>query len=120
MVQRPVEMVRAGHDYRLVEQSGSCGGLQQGIGFPAPAGLPENGHIVRVPAEGVDVPLNPFQGLHKVCDASVDRVIVPFAVGGEVQIPQNIQPVVQCDHHDIPIAAQGVSFIGCLLKGGAV
>ena len=43
---------------------------------------------------------------HNICDTYIGRLLIFFAVSGEVQMSEQVQPVVDCDHHNIPAPAQ--------------
>ena len=109
----------AAHEDALVEKALGRRGVQQGIHLAAAAGLAEDGHVLRVAAEGSDVLMDPAQGFHQVGLARVPAVSIPFAVFAQVEISQDVQPVVHRHHHHIPELGEFVAVVGHHLHGAA-
>ncbi len=102
-----------------MEQPVRRGNLHQVEDFSPAAGLAEDGYIIRVAAKTGDIVPHPFQGRHQVRVACVGGVLVLLPIGGQIQIAQDIQPVVQGDHHHVPEPGQVLPVISHLLNGGA-
>ena len=109
----------AAHDDAFVEEAVRLGDLHQVEHLGPAAGLAEDGHVVRVAAEARDVLVDPLQSGHQICVARVGGVLVLLPVGGQVQVAQDVQPVVQGDHHHVAELGEGVAVIGHLLDGRA-
>ena len=71
--------------------------------FPTAAGLAEDHHVARVAAEGFDVVVNPVERGDQVELTDVARVRVFRAAGeaGEIEIAEQIQPMIERDEHDV-------------------
>ena len=82
------------------------------------AGLAKQRHILRVTAKGGNVFPDPLEGSDHIIRSRVGRIGIFFSKGGQIQVAQHIQPVVQGNHHHIAVAAQAFPVIGHLLNGG--
>ena len=80
----------------FVEQPACAGNAHQRRDRYGAGGFAEQGDVIRIPAEGLDVLLNPFQGSHLVPQAHV-RVEGPLRrrIRAEVHKPQGADAVVQ-------------------------
>ena len=61
--------------------------------------------------------MHPFQCSNEVIPAGVPGVFIFFPVRGEVQIPEQVQPVIDCHHHNVPVQGHGVPVIGDVFNG---
>ena len=109
----------AAHEDALVEKALGRRGVQHGVDLSAAAGLAEDGHIVRVAAESGDVLMDPAQGFHQVGLAQVAAVGILPAVFAQVEIAQDVQPVVHRHHHHVPELGELVAVVGHHLHGAA-
>ncbi len=90
----------AAHNDGLVEQAPGGRHAHQGADLAASARLAEDGDVVRVAAESLDIVPDPFQRLHDVQHPHHPGVLVLFAEGGQVQETEDVQPMVEAhDHH---------------------
>ena len=98
---------------------------EQGADLGAAAGFAENGDAGRIAAEGRDIGLHPLQGGHQIQQPGIAGLgeIRP-ANGGQVQEAENIQSMVDVDHHDIALSqprwAYVVGIAGAGGKGTAM
>ena len=63
--------------------------------------------------------MHPLQGGDEVIGARVGGIGVFLPEIGKIKIPQDIQPVIDRNHHRIPQAGHIGAVVGCLLDGGA-
>jgi hypothetical protein len=87
------------HDRPLEKPTGGRHSQERAHGG-SPGGLTEDCHVVRVPAERRDVPLNPTQRLQHIQQRNIGRVRVLVAQQPtQVQKAQGTQPVVDGHHY---------------------
>ena len=108
----------AAHVVALGVQAVGLRALQQGGHLGTAAGLAEHGHVVRVAAEAFDIVPDPLEGRDDVVAARVAGVFVFVAEIGKIKIAQDVQPVVDADHHGVPVQGHVVPVVGDLLDGG--
>ena len=108
----------AAHDQSLVEQAVRRRDLHQIRHLHAAAGLAENGHVLRIAAKEGDIVMNPLQRRYHIRVTSVTGVFIFLTEGGQIQVAQNVQPMIYRNHHRIPLHAHIAAIIGHLLNGG--
>ena len=70
--------------------------------FLAAAALSENGHVAGIAAKFGDVVAHPLQRQQQVVQNQVARVcVLRTAQFGERQHAEDVDAVVECDHHDV-------------------
>ena len=109
----------ATHHDALMEQAVRLGNLHHAGHLVAAARLAEQGHVVRVAAEGGNIVMHPLQGGDDVLAARVCAVRILVGVGLQIQIADDVQPVVQRHHHHVAVFAHVRAVKGVLLGGGA-
>ena len=107
-------------DDGLVEEARGGGHLHKRVDLHAAAGLAEDGDVVRVAAETGDVVPHPPQGHDDVVHARGAGEGVLLSKFGEVEIAQDVQPVVDGDHHHVSPAAEILAVIADQFQGRAV
>ena len=79
----------------FVEETVGYGHLEKHLHLAASAGLTEDGHIVRITAEGGDIIPHPFQRQYDIHHSQAAGIPVLLPVAGQVHEPDTVQPVVQ-------------------------
>ena len=106
------------HDNGFMEQAVRFRYLHQPRNLHSAAGLSEQRHILRIPAEFFYIVMNPPQSRHKVSQPCVTGIPVFFPVRREIQKTEDIQPVVYRHNNDISLYCHIGTVIGRLLNGG--
>ena len=88
------------HD-ALMEQAVRRRGLHQRPDLHTAAGLTENRNILRVSAECRDIVMYPLQCSYHICVSCIRRIFVFFAKRREIEITEDIQPMVHGNNNDI-------------------
>ena len=88
---------QAALDDRLVKEAVRGRRLQKGVHLSAAARLAEDRDVVRISAEAGDVVVDPFQGRDHVGGAEVAGVLILLSEGGEVEIADAVETVVDGD-----------------------
>ena len=84
----------------------------QGSDLSAAARLAEDGDVGRIAAEGRDVVADPFECLDDIGHSDVAGCSVFITEVGEVEMAQDIEPVVEGHDDDIVAAGKGPAVIG--------
>ena len=108
----------AAHHNTFVEQPVRGGGLQQGGHLGAAAGLAEHCHIAGVTAERGNIIPHPAQRGDDIVPARVAGIGVFRPKIRKVEIAQDVQPVVDGNHHAVPQAGHVFALVSDLLNGG--
>ena len=88
------------HD-ALMEQAVRRRGRHQRPDLHTAAGLTENRNILRVSAECRDIVMYPLQCSYHICVSCIRRIFVFFAKRREIEITEDIQPMVHGNNNDI-------------------
>ncbi len=94
--------------------------VQHANHFPAAAGLPEDHDVAGIPAEHLDVVAHPLERHDQIDGAGVAGLRVLRTVGGQVERPENIQPVIDADDHHVAKLAEAAAVVRVRLHRGAV
>ena len=95
-----------------MEKPFRCGHRHQGGSLAATAALSADRDAARVSSKGLDMVPYPLQGLHQVLLAQVDGLGILPAQGGQVQIAQDVEAMIDRDHHDVSFPGQRRPFLG--------
>src|SRR4029078_4973855 len=95
-------------------------GVHHAHNFAAATGLPEDHHVPRVTAEGRDVVAYPLERCHQIGGAGVTRGGVLRTVRREIERAENIEAVVDADHHHVPELTEAAPVVGVGLHRGSV
>ena len=109
----------AAHDERLVEESVCLRNLHQVENLHAAARLSEQRHVVRVAAKTGDVVMDPPERCHHIGVSRICGVCILFAKRREVEVAEDVQPVIDRDDDGFSGRGKAVSVIGDLFDGGA-
>lgn len=63
--------------------------------------MAEEGDVVTVTSERVDVVVNPVQCCHNIGHACISAAVIFISIGFQVEKPEAVQSVVDGDYHDI-------------------
>ncbi|MNI08675.1 hypothetical protein D3C73_617210 [compost metagenome] len=88
------------HD-RACEQAACSRHRQQCSDAHTASGFPKNGNALRIPAEGGNIALYPFQGSNLVQEASIGGKVP--AKWGQMQKSEWSQPVIHCNQNDVAV-----------------
>ena len=100
---------------RAVEQPLRRGHRHQRADLRAAARLPEDHHVARVATEPRDVVAHPLEREHDVEHAGVAGARVFLAVGRQVQVPEDVQAVVERDDDDVAAPREPLAVVGLQL-----
>ena len=102
-----------------MEESFRGGHRHQGGSLAATAALPADRDAPWVSSKGLDIVPYPLQGLHQILLTEVDGFGILSAQGGQVQIAQDVEAVIDRDHHDVSLPGQRRPFLGRQEDGGS-
>ena len=97
---------RPAFDDRFVEETFRGRHRQQRAHFATAAGLTEDRHVPGIASEGRDVVAHPLQRRHDVEHADVCRIHELGACTAKVQVPDDVQAMVDADDHDVARAGE--------------
>ena len=109
----------AAQDDAPLEGVGSVLELIEALDLPAAAGVAADGHVLRVAAEGRDVVMYPVHSHHQVRDAHVAGVPELLAVVLQIEVGDDVQPVVDGHEDHVPVVSHAEAVEGDLLEGVA-
>lgn len=77
------------------------------------AGFTKDGDVLRVAAKGGNVMFHPFEGIHKVYDSNVGRILILGAIFFKVEMTGKVQAVIHGNNNHITATAE----VGAVISG---
>ena len=103
---------RTAFDDALVEQPLCIGCRHQCEYFCTAARLTENRDVCRITAELCDVVPHPAQRVNEVIDTDIVRIAVFLPIGGEVEMSEHIQTMINGNNDNVALTAEIGTVIG--------